>query len=97
MVIVSSLVLAFGMSPTMDLAAANEYPVCEVSQEQNTTTDISLVASDTVPVCEHERYAPHSTMRQIRVTTRYNDVESKTETLTWYQCILCGYERYWVD
>lgn len=97
MVIVSSLVLSFGMSPTMDLAAANEYPVCEVSQELDTTTDIGLAVSDTTPVCEHDKNAPHSTMRQIRVTTRFNPIENKTETLIWYQCTLCGYERYWVD
>lgn len=96
MAIVSSLVLSFGVSPTMDLAAANEYPVCEISEDPDNTTGISLVSSDAIPVCEHDKNAPHSTMRQIRVTTRFNPIENKTETLIWYQCTLCGYERFWV-
>lgn len=97
MAIVSSLVLSFGMSPTMELAASNEYPVCEASEDLDNTADISLAASNPIPVCEHDKFAPHSTMRQIRVTTRYNPIEERTETLVWYQCTLCGYETYWVQ
>lgn len=99
--LVSSLVLSFSMSPATVLATSDaqllsfgESPALVLADSE--TQPLSTVSTSN-PVCLHERYVPHSSMRQIRVTTRFNPIELKEETLTWYQCVFCGYERFWVE
>lgn len=99
--LVSSLVLLFSMSPATVLATSDaqllsfgESPALVLAD-----SDAQLLSMESTsnPVCLHERDVPHSSMRLIRVTTRFNYMEQKEETLSWYQCVLCGYERPWIE
>lgn len=84
-------------------AADTEFqPVMEMSSGRAGTIDTVMAAASTStqPVCEHKDpyygLYPHSTMRYIRTVMWYNEIESRTDKRDWYQCVLCGYECFWV-
>ena len=58
------------------------------------------IPNQTRSYCDHSDptkwYNPHSSMRYVRTTTRFNYIDMIEETLDWYICVFCSYETYFV-
>ena len=106
---VCNFILSFCLLPLDCLAATDSATVIEKTNTiyvdcvtcENIDDTMSLMSMrSSVPVCDHSDPTnplnPHSSMRYIRTVDYVNYIENRIDVRDWYQCIICGYETFFV-